>query len=248
MRYQIAAIAVISVALGTTAALAQESVPVVTTVSTPSFPFSPPEAAHGWSSTALEGYLRGRAVLTRAQGDKNLLDAQALLKLEEARAVYLENRVQFVKDQHEIKDIKRQYREQEQQRLISRRLQAKQLRPVIDLQVAKDYQLNEFEFDSTTGAISWPSEMASPRYAAYRHRIEMLMLQMIQYDLFDDDFYRSGLAEACDRLSDQLHTDAKAEGRLRDARYHEAVRFVLGLKYTPHLLAPVDIELIAMNR
>lgn len=247
MRYELATIAVIAVALTTTAAIGQESAPIVTTSAPATFPFSPPEAAHGWSSTALEGYLRGSAVLTRAQGEKNLMDSQALGFIEDARSKYFDNRVKFTETQFQIKELKYNYRELQRQRALAKRLKGKQLKPQVDQEVAKSYQLSEFQFNPVTGAIYWPQDVASPRYAAYRHRIAMLMDQMVKYGVAHDEFYRNELARACDQFMDQLRADASDQERLRDANYQEAIRFLVGLKYTPHLLSPNTGELVAMN-
>ena len=247
MRYNLATLAVIVVALTATAAVGQETSPVASVLPNPTFPYSPPEAWHHHSSTALEGALRGTAVLTRAQGEKNLLDSQAALVGEYAREKYLDNRVKFVEDQFQIKEIKYKYRELERQRAVARRIKGKELKPLRDQEVAKSYQLTKFEFNPSTGAIYWPTSLASPRYAAYRHRISMLLEQMVQYNVASDQFYREELARVCDSLGNQLRQEANDLGIVRHAEYQDAVRFIAGLKYTPHLLSPPQGPLVAMN-
>ncbi len=93
MRYTFAPFAVIVAALLATAAVGEQTSPMAVSYHAPSFPFSPPEAWHDHSSTAYEGALRGHAVLTRAQGEKNLLDAQSNVVNQHARALSYDNAI-----------------------------------------------------------------------------------------------------------------------------------------------------------
>lgn len=249
MRYHLATLAVIVVALAASAAVGAESQPVATQTAlpAPSFPFSPPEAWHDHSSTALEGALRGSAVLTRAQGEKNLLDAQARIHNEQARSMHYDNNVKFTESQFKIKEMKTAYRELERRRTIARRLEGKQMKPAVEQDLAETYRLTRFEFNPVTGAIYWPSALAGPRYAAHRHRVAMLLDQMIQYNVASDPFYRQELVRATTSFRDQLRTDAAAAGTMKRQEYQDAQRFIVGLKYTPHVLSPALGDLVAMN-
>ena len=247
MRYHLATLAVVLAALTASAAVGTETQPIATKLQPASFPFSPPEAAHFTSSTALEGALRGSAALTQAQGVKNLLDAQARTYNEQARSMHYDNDVKFTDTRFKIKEIKYQYRELERQRKLARRLQGKQLKPQVDQDLAQTYRLTAYEFNPQTGAIFWHAGLASPRYAAYRHRVAMVIDQMLNYNLAADPFYREELARACDSFRDQLRADASAAGRLKLSDYQDAQRFLVGLKYTPHVLSPALGELVAMK-
>jgi hypothetical protein len=209
-------------------------------------PFSPPEAWHDHSSTAYEGTLRGSAVLTRASGEKNLLDAQARISNEHARSLSYDNDLQFTQSRFQIKEMKQAYRDQERQRSLQRRYQGKQLHAQRDLNLAQAYRLTNYQFNWKTGAIHWPASMASPRHASHRHRIAILVDQMVRYDLSGDKFYRDQLARACDELRDQLREDATENGVLRSDEHQATQRFLVGLKYTPHLLSPANAELVAV--
>lgn len=246
MRYTFATLAVITVALVTTAAVGEETDPIAIGYHAPNFPYSPPEAWHDHSSTALEGALRGEAVLTQAQGAKNLMDSQARIHNEEARSRYFDNRVKYTVSQFQIKEVKNAYRDLQRQRSLERRYQGKQLHDERDQDLAETYRLTDYEFNWETGAIYWPAWVAGPRYGAQRHRIAVLVDQMYRYGLAGDKFYRDELARACDNLRDQLRDDAKENRELRVHEYLETQRFLVGLKYMPHLLDPTA-DLMAMN-
>ena len=246
MRYTFASLTVIAVALLTTIAVGIETSPQATSYHAPTFPSSPPEAWHGHSSTAYEGALRGHAVLTRAWGEKHLLDAQANIANQHARMRSYDNDVKFTQSRFQIKEMKESYRDLQRQRSLERRYAGKQLHGERDQNLAETYRLTEYEFNWETGEIHWPAWIASPRYAAHRHRIAILVDQMIRYDLAQDKFYREELARACDSLRDQLRADAKQNNQLRSPEYQGTQRFLVGLKYTPQLLDPNVAELVAM--
>lgn len=246
MRYTFATFAVIAAALLASAAVGQETAPVAINNPAPMFPFSPPEAWHDHSSTALEGALRGEAVLTQARGAKNLMDAQARVFNEHALSLAYDNELRYTAMQFQRKEIKKAYREKERQESIQRRYEGKRLEDDRDLDLAETYRLTDFEFNWESGAIYWPAWVAGPRYAAHRHRIAVVVDQMYRYGLAGDKFYRTELARACDSLRDQLRDDAKAYEELSVEEYLTTQRFVVGLKYMPHLLDPHS-ELVAMN-
>lgn len=246
MRYTFATLAVIAVALLSTAAVAEETDPIAIGYHAPNFPYSPPEAWHDHSSTALEGALRGAAVLTQAQGAKNLMDSQARIYNEEARSRYFDNRVKYSVTQFQIKEVKNAYRDLERQRTLERRYNGKRLHDERDQNLAETYRLTDYEFNWETGDIYWPAWVAGPRYGAQRHRIAVIVDQMYRYGLANDKFYREELARACDSLRDQLRDDAQQHRELRVEEYLNAQRFLVGLKYMPHLLDPTA-DLMAMN-
>jgi hypothetical protein len=238
--------ALFAVALLTTAAVGAETSPRAGAYRAPAFPYSPPEAWHDHSSTAYEGALRGGAVLTRAQGEKNLLDAQTRIANEHARSLSYDNDVQFTQSRFQIKEMKQAYRDLERQRTLQRRYQGKQLHDQRDQDLAETYRLTCYEFNWKTGAIHWPASIASPRYAAHRHRIAVLFDQMYRYDLPRDKFYREELARDCEDLRDQLRDDAKRNNQLRTEEYQRTQRFLVGLKYTPRLINPTGANLVTM--
>ncbi len=246
MRYTFAPFAVIVAALLATAAVGEQTSPTAVGYHAPTFPFSPPEAWHNHSSTAYEGALRGHAVLTRAWGEKHLLDAQANIANQHARMLSYDNDVKFTQSRYQIKEMKEAYRDLQRQRSLERRYVGKLLHGVRDQNLAETYRLTEYEFNWETGEIHWPAWIASPRYAAQRHRIAILVDQMIRYDLAQDKFYREELARACDSLRDQLRADAKQYKQLRSQEYQGTQRFLVGLKYIPRLLDPNAAELVAM--
>ncbi len=246
MRYTFATLAVIAAALLATAAVGEETSPRAVAYHAPTFPFSPPEAWHDHSSTAHEGALRGSAVLTRAWGEKNLLDSQARIANEHARMLSYDNDVKFTQSRYQIKEMKEAYRDLQHQRSLDRRYKGKQLHDQRDQDLAETYRLTQYEFNWETGAIYWPAQIASPRYAASRHRIAVLVDQMYRYDLPRDKFYREELARACDDLRNQLREDAQQNKQLRTEEYQDCQRFLVGLKYTPRLINPAAPELVAM--
>jgi hypothetical protein len=246
MRYTFASLAVIAVALLTTTAVGIETSPRSISYHAPTFPSSPPEAWHGHSSTAYEGALRGTAVLTRAQGEKNLLDGQARIANQYARMLSYDNDVKFTQSRIQIKELKQAYRDRQRQRRLERRHQGKQLHAQRDLDLALTYRLTDDQFNWQTGVINWSASIASPRYASHRRRIATLIDQMYRYDSAGDKFSRDQLVRACDALRKEIREEATATKQLRTDEYRECQRFLLGLKYLPHLITPPAAELVAM--
>ncbi|MEM6656046.1 MAG: hypothetical protein AAF596_09605 [Planctomycetota bacterium] len=121
------------------------------------------------SSTAAEGYARGVAEAVRAQGEKNLNDAQAASIGEDARSKYIDNRVRAVQAYYERKKYYNEYREE----LLYKEAEKRQQR--LDRKLMKP--LTPDEFDTTTGAIDWPFLLEDDAFSEYTEPLSEIFLQ-----------------------------------------------------------------------
>lgn len=118
------------------------------------------------SSTAAEGYLRGKAALTEAAGDYNLSTAQAWEVAERARALAIENDKLAIQEYFQRQEINRQYR-----------AAARGPRPTMEdmsrrAREAAPDRLDRYQLDPVFGTITWPTALQGPEFAAYREAVE----------------------------------------------------------------------------
>lgn len=216
-----------------------------------SFAFSPPEAPHRHSSTYQEGVLRGQAALTRAQGDFNLLDAQAEILREQAYAMRLDNFVNLGKTHFERKKMISDYNHEERVDRIVRSEELYQVRQWKEsrqeLREALEYPLSQNEVDFRTGTVYWPALVAGPRYANYRVELNQLLANMMRNGSPSTSADRQRLTQLCQEFRRQLRADLAAH-MSKDlpsvqAEYDAVERLIKGLRYAPVVMAqvaPVD--------
>lgn len=212
-----------------------------------SFAYSPPEAPHRHSSTYQEGVLRGQAALTRAQGDFNLLDAQAEILREQAYSMRLDNFINLGKTHFEWKNMITDYNHQERVNRIVRREELHQLKQLSqsrqDLRAALEYPLSENEVDFSTGTVYWPALVAGPRYAEYRVALNELMADMLRNGAAATAADRQQLNKLCNDFRRQVRADFEAHVAKSlpsvQAEYSAVERLLKGLRYTPVVMSQV---------
>lgn len=174
------------------------------------------------ASTAAEGYLRGRAAVVSAAGQKNYLDSVALVNAQEAVRRNIENRGLYVKTYFENKEINRAYREkyapvpptkEQWQRITNASLPDR---------------LTAENFDPSTGALVWPHVLRSPAYAAFRDRIDELMASRTPDNSGDGSPAQREVAELVDGMV--LLLKGNSDG-LSTSQYGAAKSFLLSLDY-----------------
>ena len=174
------------------------------------------------SSTYEEGVQRGYADIIRSQGLRDLLQSQAAVNIEHARALYLENKVARVKTFYERRQIAR---DAAQQKKLAREARvakyaaikaARRNRPVVVDQI-----------NTVTGEIQWPEVLQDRRFDASRRKLDRLMAERM-----------SGLqGTAGESLRDirQAATDLSVELK-REFRTLPAGQYTVGRKFIVNLV------------
>ena len=122
------------------------------------------------ASTAAESYARGYADMVRAWGQNNLLTAQALVYLAEARRREIENRVGQTQAYFQMREINRSYRQRDRAARASRNVAKHSMRAT---QVSQESQPNTIPFHD--GGIIWPRALQHDAFASYREVVEELV-------------------------------------------------------------------------
>lgn len=220
-----------------------------------SFALSPPEAPHFHSSTYQEGVLRGMAVLNRAEGDRNLLDAQANVLWEQVYAMRIRNFLYKGQAHFEWKEMMSESRHRARINDILRTEELHRAKQLVEsrreLEKALEYPLSEFDVDFRTGTVYWPALVAGPRYAKYRAELNDLMADIMRNGSFTSPSSRQRLTDLCNQFRRQLQDDLNADlGRdlaMVQAQYEAVQRLLKGLRYTPVVMAQASINTLSMN-
>jgi hypothetical protein len=216
------------------------------------FSYAPPEAFHRHSSTAAEGWLRGQAVRRQAEGNFRVLDAQAEILRQQVESLNYDNHLKKTAAAITRKQLLADYRQYERNQKQARRELARQRQRQQDFENVQDYRLTNFEFNWTTGAIYWPTFVASPRYAAHRYELERLMHDVVHVGGLNEELFESRAAILAEKFRDRLRSDFEVdpERNLRSVReaYLDTQRFLLGLKFAPAFIANQANRALAMNR
>lgn len=201
---------------------------------------APAEASHRHSSTAYEGALRGQAAWISAYGDYLQDESQAAYTWQHVESMHYDNKLKKTATALTRKQMLSSYRELERTQRRNRRAAAEQLSFEREFDLAKKYQLNDFEFNWATGAIYWPTVAASPRYASHRQKIAVLMNRAVRYGAEYNQPFRDEISKACHDFRMELK-EAAAEDHPSTADEYLAVqRFLKGLRYAPLLMAQVS--------
>ena len=121
------------------------------------------------ASTAVEGYLRGRAAVIQSMGRYNYDTSLALINREEARRMYMLNREQAVETRFAMREANIQHRK-------SLRTPINQERAVRFSQSRMPKRLTEDQLDSASGSINWPVALAGADFAKQREQLESLFV------------------------------------------------------------------------
>jgi hypothetical protein len=110
------------------------------------------------------------AGVIRAQGERNVLDSMALINLQQARSMAIDNHRKEVDTFFALREAHDQRRAAERVERLARR----------DARIAHQQpktavRLGPGEFDPATGQLAWPSGLEGETLAAHRDRIESLL-------------------------------------------------------------------------
>jgi hypothetical protein len=165
------------------------------------------------SSTLAEGYLRGRAELIQARGVASLYYAQALREREEARNLYLENRManfRYHAERRELRAAEAASRREE----LARRREARQ-------RLAAERAANRARID-------WPAELTAERYQSIRSEIEALVKVRSELGDTAGEATRLAIRHAVRELA-KLVVEDERSGRLTEEQSKAVRQFVRGL-------------------
>lgn len=236
MKATLPAVAVIATSLLSPLAVAQESAPRSGFGIVTSRRVAPPEAIHRHSSTAYEGARRGEAAWIAAAGDYLQDEAQAAILWQQVESMHYENELNKTASALTRKKMLSDYRDYERQRRLERKEQSKQLWAAKYEELARTYKLNEYQLNWETGAIYWPSLVASPRYATHRERLDVLMHRLVNYGQSRYGYEADEIARVVGEFRQQLKDDFANDHPATQQEYSDMQRFLLGLKYAPVLL------------
>ena len=126
------------------------------------------------ASTAAEGAMRGASDVVRAAGEANLMNSEAAINLEEARAKNIDNRLKGTKTYFEMKRYNKEYRDA-----------TKAPRPTSEqlfrlAKTATPKSLSPEELDPVTGKVNWPEILMAADFTEYRETLDALYADRAQ--------------------------------------------------------------------
>lgn len=183
---------------------------------------------HYHASTAAEGFLRGKAAVIEAVGNFEVLDAQARILNEQARALDRENDINQTKALLAQKKLWSDARIQERKDREARSADGRQLLAQRRATNYRDaYQLSANELNLSTGSITWSGVLLESRFEQNRARLEELFRQHVGYGL-----PRADVARQIDRTIDQWSRSLRSEvSTMSREDFLAAQKFLMGLKY-----------------
>jgi hypothetical protein len=191
------------------------------------------------SSTSAEGFLRGKAAVIQAHGNFRLSEAQAQILRQQARWLDRENdllQTQALLAQKKMWDDARAAERKEQE---ARRIEGQQLLATRQATVYRQvYQLSTDEFDSITGAITWPTVLQNEYFDRERERVTELVRQQFAYGE-PKPATAFQVNRAVEKLADSLRTVISEVPR---DEYLAAQKFLTGLRYTTESLSQNNVD------
>ncbi len=126
---------------------------------------------HYHASMAAEGYARGIAAMTRAQGEYNRLTAEANIANAEAHRREIENKHQATATYFALRDANQAARAAERKPRSTPNDLARRAAQ------AKPDRLSPSELSVATGDVSWPTVLMADEFAPFRAEVEKLFNQ-----------------------------------------------------------------------
>ncbi len=198
-----------------------------------------PDFGWGWGwpigGTAFGDFQRGLAARIAAEGQYNLMTAEAAVSWETARGAAIENHNRWVENYWEQRDRWEARRAETRRKAIT----PERARHLVNLQLA-DLPTHD-QLHPVSGRITWPTALRTPELAAWRDEVEALFMQRALGQVEDGrtihdevkpliEDMRSDLSERVrhDEVTFQEFSDAKRllEGLLREARIDPRFRDV----------------------
>jgi hypothetical protein len=193
------------------------------------------------SSTAAEGYLRGKAALIQARGNFQLSESQAQILRQQARWLDRENDLKQTAALHAQKQMWADARAKER---ADRNAAAKAGSQLADERAAtvyrRAYQLSADDINATTGTLNWPAGLQSEKFASQRVELERLFVEYV-ISGGNQEEVTTELARRVNSFAKTLRSDSN---NLPREEYNASQKFLLGLKYT----SAETISNIARNR
>jgi hypothetical protein len=181
------------------------------------------------SSTAAEGFLRGKAAVIQANGNFLLSASQAEILLQQARALDRENDLQQTAALLTQRKLWDDARVQARKDRDARRLAGQQLAAERATTVYRDaYQLSVNELDPITGEINWPVVLTADIFAPQRAQLEQLIKQHFIYGELPPET-ATEIVRLVDSVSKSLRREIRSVPR---EEYGAAQKFLMGLKYS----------------
>jgi len=185
--------------------------------------------AYGYRPLTLyESRARGQAELVRARGQRNLLDSEAAINVEQARSMNLDNRLQSTQTYFAMRNINTEQRfgtpeerEAQRQRNNAKRLfrygqEGRPLRPTDD------------QLDPVTGQISWPLVLNAPQYEPFTQRLDSMFAARAQMQDHLNYEQIQKLTETTDALLAELKNNIRD---MPSNTYLDAKNFIEALAY-----------------
>ena len=178
------------------------------------------------SSTATEGYLRGRAAVIQSAGQATYLNSVAAVNLQEANRRRIENHNLYVRKYFENKEINRQYREKYAPVPPTKEQWAR-----ITEKALPD-RLTSEQFDPQSGELVWPHILRGNEYKAFRDRVDHLLTNRSPENSGDGSPSQRELAQLIDGMQMLLKSNINT---VSTSQYGAAKGFLMSLDYEMQL-------------
>ena len=172
---------------------------------------------YNFSSTPVEGALRGQADVIRAAGEASESYTNALINYEEARSRYYDNKLKWAEIYWQRRRLNEAERQVDYDKQRARRDNYRNNR---SRTVAR---LNPSQLDPSTGKIYWPTALQAPEFYSYRTKLDELLLTQAHSN-------HPGLSSEINRTSLAMKNELKTHIRdMTPNEYLEARKFIDGL-------------------
>ncbi len=139
------------------------------------------------ASTLAEGNARGLSEVVRAEGQRNVMNAEAAKNYEQARSQYIQNQLQYTEQYFAAKRMKQEdYRAEQARKNQSKATPETLYRAAL---ATAPKRLMEKELDPATGKISWPKLLALPPYEKDREELEASFTERAAVGELDGEQY-----------------------------------------------------------
>ncbi len=181
------------------------------------------------SSTAAEGFMRGRAAVIDATGNWEVNDARAGILDQKARSLSRDN---DLKQTEALYTQEKMWNDARIEARNDRELQAQQGQHLLAIHRATSYleayQLSDRDLNVKTGEIKWPEALQGAKFSANRDRMEELFRQHVGYGAPQAKSARE-IARSVDQWSRTLQ---KEVATMPHEDYLVVQKFLTGLKYS----------------
>jgi hypothetical protein len=133
----------------------------------------------GGGGTAASNYMNGMSSVIQSEGAYNLMTAQANIANQQAESQYLQNRLAATQTYFEMRQMNKQYREQERAKPMSSEALSHYYEQM------KPKRMVPTQLDPVTGQITWPLPLQDEAYASYREQLDSLYKVRAQHKDFN---------------------------------------------------------------